>query len=258
MQTLSRVLYIVTMLVVVWMMVAIMSGLSRPPGRIGDDLKSEEKSRAFRDTLTGMLSGSPILMGYRTFDAGEHGGKLVFEGGAYTFLDRDDPSGFQTYAFRFDGERYVAAVPAASARLQQFFSRYDAAIPDGPVSAAGECTDPRPGTAATQDGIPLKTSLLCKLPSATPGGRMAAIGIVDPDPTSLPLENGDATCRREVEHWLSLERFRDIEIVFCVVVDRIPDPEAYSDESWMDIIFYQKRGTRLMNMRGTTRNFQRI
>ncbi|PRY26052.1 hypothetical protein CLV78_101145 [Aliiruegeria haliotis] len=258
MQIVSRVLYLLTMLVVFILFVGIASQLAGPPASPGEDIPAGQRSDRLRDAITGMLSRTEILMGYRSFDADLRGDRLTFVGGAFTFLDRDDPQTFEAYLFQYDGTSFLPTRLAQSQAAAKLFSRYGAAVPGEPVPAASGCIDPRPGQPATAAGIPLRAPVLCHLSSATPGGLPAIIGVLNPAPDTLPLDSGDETCRAEIAHWLTLPGFEDAEVVLCAVVDQPFLKDAYSASYWMDIIFYQQRGTRLLNMRADRRNFQKI
>ncbi|SNS47176.1 hypothetical protein [Tropicimonas sediminicola] len=257
MKTFSFVAFILVMFVVFVINTGVASHLAAPVLKNGETPDSAQRASAFKGMITGMLSGKEILMGYRRFDATVEDGRLIFHGGAFTFEDRDAPETFVPYVFEFDGTAFTGISPRHVPDVEAYFARYDAAYPVPTAAPASDCVNPRPES-ATAEGVPLRAPILCRLPSLLPDGEAAMIGILYPDPAALPLTDGDATCRGEVRHWQSLPGFEDIGIVFCVVMDRAFERDAYSAVNWMDVIFYQAYGTRLLNMRADRRNFQSI
>lgn len=194
-------------------------------------------------------------MGHRKWAGFIEGDALKFHGMAFTFLDLGDPSTFVPYAFDFNGAEFVPAPAEHSDEIAAFFARYKAPFADSAPQTPGGCVD---AASETGDTVRLKPGVICRLPSLLPDARPAVIGVLRPDPSTLPLEDGDALCRENVQRWLKMPEFRGIEVALCVITDRPYKADAYSVGSWMDIIFYQKRGTRLLNMRGERRNFMRI
>lgn len=196
-------------------------------------------------------------MGQRTFDGNIRFGRLSFHGTAFTFTDRDDPTTFVPYSFAFDKNRFTE-VPRIN-NLGTFYDRYDAA--DMSIKSGVDlrsCVQPRLETMATGDGLSLTNPLLCRIQSSLPNSPDGMIGVIFPTDNKTPLADGDATCRSEIAHWLTLPGYENPSIVVCAVVDRPFDPDAYRAQDWMDVIFYQQYAGKLYNMRADTRNFQRI
>ena len=223
------------------------------PGPAGQD-RPRTVSQAMRtlvDNVTGHYSGDEILMGLRKWSADLDDTGVTLHGAAITFLDRKDPATFMPYAFALDSSGFTAPRPDQMPDIAAFFAREKADFSALPVPRPTDCIQTRsetlPGT------VPV-----CRLAAMRDGGPPAVIGLVRPADTALPLADGDATCRAEVARWLALPEFKGVPLALCAVVDRPYVPDAYSAGMWMDVIFYQKRGTRLLNMRGEARNFHRI
>jgi len=211
--------------------------------------------QTFVDNVSGQFSRSEILMGHRKWVGSIENHALRFHGMAFTFLDLDDSSTFVPYAFDFNGSEFFPAPAEHAEEIAALFARYKAPFADSTPQTPDGCVEPSPETG---DTVRPDADIICRLPSLLPNARPAVIGVLRPDPTTLPLEDGDALCRKNVQRWLKMPDFRGIEVALCVITDRPYQADAHSAGNWMDILFYQKRGTRLLNMRGERRNFQRI
>ena len=197
-----------------------------------------------------------ILKGYRTFYGEIRNDSLSFHGGAMTFLDAKDPTTFVPYNFAFDGDAFVD-LPETEV-VPKFHKRYDTEFSTLSGVDTATCMSPRAKGEAAADGTALQLSLLCRINAALPDALPGMIGVIRPQEGQLPLADGDQTCRDEIVHWRDQAGFEDIDVILCAIVDLPHDPEAYSADFWMDVIFYQKYGRALLNMRAATRNFQRI
>ncbi|MGJ8625078.1 MAG: hypothetical protein ACSHW1_20225 [Yoonia sp.] len=189
------------------------------------------------------------------FDGDIRNDRLVFSGAALIFLEEDDPSTFVPYHFAFDGTAFTQLPDTVS--IAEFQEIHDVDFPISSGVDLESCVQPRPDTIATQDGISLIFPTLCRINSSVDGGASGIIGVILPvDNKSLELD-GDAICRTEVAHWLTLDGFADPAVVLCAIVDQ-PYRQGSMSRFWMDVIFYRQHAGELYNMRADSRNFQRI
>ncbi|MCF3593130.1 hypothetical protein LZG00_03885 [Rhodobacteraceae bacterium LMO-12] len=250
-----KTIYLATFAIIALVTFAVFGELL-PGGRKHDTPRSfGQVVQTFIDNVSGHFSGSEILMGHRKWNGTIEDDKLSFHGMAFTFTDRNDPDTYVPYAFEFDGTAFTPAPDAHAIEIADFFARYKAPFANAPAQTPDDCITPNPqGVDATE----LEPSIICRLPSLLPDRRAAVIGVLRPDPSTLQRGDGDRLCRDEVQRWLKRAEFKGLEVALCVITDQTFQADSYGPGNWMDIIFYQKRGTRLLNMRGETRNFQRI
>lgn len=217
---------------------------------LGRDGVGTSAGEGFFSRLVGNISmvasDEPVLMGRRQFTADLQLGALRLDGMAYTFENQSNPETFVPYFFSFNGTSFGPLGRMAADDVTQQYIRFDG--PTLPTSL------PPPENCSTSEaGEPL-----CVLRSSVPDQRPALIGAIPTDQSALPLASGDDACRARIENWLSMPAYADISVVICVVQDLPHTADAYASADWMDVIFYQKHGTRLLNMRAERRNFQHI
>ena len=193
-----------------------------------------------------VASDDETLMGHRSVLADYRFGTLTTTGLAFTFTDLDDPATFVPYAFHFDGTAFGPVPALIQEELTTHYTRRGGATLPEVLPQPENCT-----TSAT--GLPL-----CQLSAILPDARPAVIGVIQPDADMLPLTSGDDACRAEVAQWLDMPEYAGTTVALCIVMDQPFDAEAYGPTDWMDAIFYQRLGTRLLNMRAERRNFEHI
>lgn len=225
----------------------------------GQSLSLPGVSDASAETAANEVAAQSLLKGHRTFDASMRFGQLTFHGAAFTFEDADATDSFAPYNFSFRTDQFTQTPRMDDTLIASFYARHGANFSDNSGVLTNTCVNPREGNNTSADGIALTAPILCMITSDIPNQQLGMIGVVQPADNTIGLESGDATCRAEVAHWRTLPTFGNINIILCAVVDQPYNPDARRADEWMDVIYYQQAGdTNLLNMRGTTRNFQSV
>jgi len=194
-------------------------------------------------------------LAHRTFDARITTNRLSFSGTILSFTAQDDPATFASYTFAFH-ETQFTPLPDTSA-VAAFQEQFGVEHPVQSTVDIDSCIETRPDTIATADGTSLIFPTLCRINATAEGEAPGMIGVIFPADNTIPLRDGDATCREEIAYWRTLPGFADIGIVICAVVDRPFDPNGRA-QNWMDVIAYQHVDGALFTMRAESRNFLRI
>lgn len=196
-----------------------------------------------------------VIKVYRRFDADMRFGQLSVSGAAMSFFDFDDPTTFAPYNFSYRHDRFVPTPTMNFPAHDDLYRRIDVTLSKAAGVIQDTCINPRPEKNSTASGLALKNPLLCHLQASLPDHPPAMIGVIQPVNNVALVDGGDAVCRAELNHWITLPTFESIPLVFCIIVDRPFDQNAYTPELWMDVIIYQRTRRGAYTARATRRNF---